>query len=197
MAKELKQKSELFTLSKSDLQYALMLADQVEEFKKSIPWILEIAQKAQSEYNLRSKRAFPDLYVPEPVYEVSNSELIEEISRLRDEITKMHSGSVISYDIKTGSMTRTINSRTIEHVFVSGTKQKKLLNILIERRSFVSSTELMEIIDSKNIQSLSKMVGTVRDFIDTKFGFPEKFFIISTPKAGYRINPKVELQVIS
>ncbi len=197
MAKKPKQESELFTLSKSDLQYALMLADQVEEFKKKMPWILEMAQKVQSEYALHPNRAIPEFYLPEPTYEISNNELVEEINRLRDEIAKMHSGSVISYDTKTGAMTRTINGRTIEHVFVSGTKQRKLVDVLIESRSYVTTVDLVKITDSNNSQSISKMVGTVRDLIDNKFGFPKKFFIVNTPKEGYRINPRVELQIIS
>ncbi len=196
MTKKSSSEKNLFTLSQSDLAYALMLAKQVEEFKEKIPGILKIAQEAHAEIERFSKPMLSDIRLPEPVYEASNNELLDEINRLRAEIKNSHSTHIVTYNQNNGILTCHIGNEVIEHPFERGSKQRKLVDALTEKKSFVSTPELLEITGSKNTIALSKLVGTVRDLIDNKFGFQDKFFIVNTPKSGYRINPKIKVRII-
>lgn len=183
MSKKPQANNDLHTLSRSDLTFALNAAEQI---KKSLTAI-------QSYSNPLS----PELRIIQPTYETSNNALLEEIDKLRAEIKNGYSGRVVTYSKKDGVLTCNIGNKTIDHTFVRCSKQKKLIDALTAKRSFVSTEDLLEITDSSNSQALSKLVGTVRDIVDNSFGFESKFFIINTRKSGYRINPKIEMRVIS
>ncbi len=105
------------------------------------------------------------------------------------------SGVVIIYDTKEGSLDRNLGGKYYSHALSENGKRKKLLDILLERKSYVQTKELEDLLSCPTSKAVAKIVQTFNDYAINNLRLDDNMKLIQGKKgSGYHINPKIRIE---
>jgi CRISPR/Cas system-associated endoribonuclease Cas2 len=121
---------------------------------------------------------------------------LEELQELNKNHKRLLSSSqdsnVIIYDTRNGSLDRHLGGKLFSYDLTENGKRKQLLEILLDRGTYVKTKELESMLSSS---AVAKIVQTFNDYAINTLRLPKKTKIIQGKKgSGYRINPKIHIE---
>lgn len=123
-------------------------------------------------------------------------DILEELREMnknhRRLLTSQEDSNVIIYDTKNGSLNRHLGGKCFSYDLTENGKRKKLLEVLLNRESYVQTKELSLLVPSS---AVAKMVQTFNDYAISALRLDKKTKLIQGKKgSGYRINPKIHIE---
>lgn len=97
---------------------------------------------------------------------------------------------------RSGHITRTVGSTTLEHDFGSDGFKKEILFMLLENSGYVPTNEIKQRTGSKSVESISKTIAAINTVLKAKLQLPAKEKVIESKRgSGYRLNPLCNIVV--
>jgi hypothetical protein len=126
-------------------------------------------------------------------------EILEELQTLNRNnkrlLSSQEDSSVIIYDTKNGSLDRHLGGKCFSYDLTENGKRKKLLEVLLDRGTYVQTKDLAEILSCPTSQAVAKIVQTFNDYAINSLKLNGETKIIQGKKgSGYRINPKIHIE---
>jgi hypothetical protein len=126
-------------------------------------------------------------------------DILEELQKLNKDNKRLLSSqedtNVIIYDVGSGSLDRNLGGKTFSYDLTESGKRKRLLDVLLDRGTYVQTKELEEILSCPSSQAVAKIVQTFNDYAANTLRLQKKTKIIQGKKgSGYRINPKIHIE---
>lgn len=167
-------------------------AEMIENVRKIAQPIIEQMNRAREQIKLFEPVEYPEIVFNRPV----EYDILEELQELNKNHKRLLSSSqdsnVIIYDTRNGSLNRYLGNKLFSYDLTENGKRKQLLEILLDRGTYVKTKELESIISSS---AVAKIVQTFNDYAINTLRLPKKPKLIQGKKgSGYRINPKIHVE---
>ncbi len=193
---ELVAKIHLPTLSESQISQFQEIgkrhAEMIENVRKVAQPIIEQMNRVREQAKLFEPVEYPAIVYRRPV----EYDILEELQELNKNHKRLLSSSqdsnVIIYDTTNGSLDRHLGGKLFSYDLTENGKRKQLLEILLDRGTYVKTKELELMLSSS---AVAKIVQTFNDYAINTLRLPKKTKLIQGKKgSGYRINPKIHIE---
>lgn len=101
---------------------------------------------------------------------------------------------VIVYDTNDVSLNRVIDGKVYSYDLSENGKRKRLLELLLDRKGYVKTEELKNLLDCPTTQAVAKIKQTFNDYACNTLKLKKIEIINSKKGSGYRINPKIHIE---
>ena len=167
-------------------------AEMIENVRKIAQPIIEQINHVREQAKLFEPVEYPEIVFNRPV----EYDILEELQELNKNNKRLLSSSqdsnVIIYDTKNGSLDRNLGGKCFSYDLTENGKRKQLLEILLERGTYVKTKELELMLSSS---AVAKIAQTFNDYAINTLRLPKKTKLIQGKKgSGYRINPKIHIE---
>jgi DNA-binding response OmpR family regulator len=167
-------------------------AEMIENVRKVAQPIIEQMNRAREQIKLFEPVEYPEIVFRRPV----EYDILEELQELNKNHKRLLSSSqdsnVIIYDTTNGSLDRHLGGKLFSYDLTENGKRKQLLEILLDRGTYIKTKELELILSSS---AVAKIVQTFNDYAINTLRLPKKTKLIQGKKgSGYRINPKIHIE---
>lgn len=109
-------------------------------------------------------------------------------------IPSQSSDIVIVYETSDISLNRIIDGKFFSYDLSEGGKRKKLLDILLDKKVYVQTEELKNLLGCPTSQAVAKIVQTLNEYACNMLKLKKIKLIDSKKGSGYRINPKIHIE---
>jgi DNA-binding response OmpR family regulator len=167
-------------------------AEAIENVRKIAQPIIEQMNRVREQVKLFEPVEYPEIVYRRPV----EYDILEELQELNKNHKRLLSSSqdsnVIIYDTRNGSLDRHLGVKLFSYDLTENGKRKQLLEILLDRGTYVKTKELEVMLSSS---AVAKIVQTFNDYAINTLRLPKKTKLIQGKKgSGYRINPKIQIE---
>jgi len=132
-------------------------------------------------------------------YRSTESLILDELRELNKKQSSLKTISdsdiLIIYDTSDSSLNRNINGKYFSYDLSEDGKRKKLLDILNDKKKYVKTDELRNLLDCPTNQAVAKIVQTFNDYATNALRLKNIKMIQGKKGSGYRINPKIVLEI--
>ncbi len=109
-------------------------------------------------------------------------------------VQSQNSDVVILYDTSDVTLNRVIDGKVYSYDITESAKRKKLFDLLLERKGYVQTEELKNLLDCPTTQAVAKIKQTFNDYASNTLKLKKIELIDSKKGSGYRINPKIHIE---
>jgi hypothetical protein len=162
--------------------------------KTAQPIIEQIKQANERSFMFGSLERKPIRYVRPVEYDI-----LEELQELNKNhkrlLSSQEDSNVIIYDVESGTLDRNLGGKIFSYDLTANGKRKKLLDVLLERKTYIQTKDLEAILSCPSSQAVAKIVQTFNDYAINTLRLQKKTKLIQGKKgSGYRINPKIHIE---
>ena len=167
-------------------------AEMIENVRKVAQPIIEQMNRVREQIKIFEPVEYPEIVFNRPV----EYDILEELQELNKNHKRLLSSgqdsNVIIYDTRNGSLDRHLGGKLFSYDLTENGKRKQLLEILLDRGTYVKTKELESMLSSP---AIAKIVQTFNDYAINTLRLPKKTKLIQGKKgSGYRINPKIHIE---
>lgn len=167
-------------------------AEMMENVRKVAQPIIEQMNRVREQIKIFEPVEYPEIVFNRPV----EYDILEELQELNKNHKRLLSSSqdsnIIIYDTINGSLDRHLGGKLFSYDLTENGKRKQLLEILLDRDTYVKTKELESMLSSS---AVAKIVQTFNDYAINTLRLPKKTKLIQGKKgSGYRINPKIHIE---
>ncbi len=167
-------------------------AEMIENVRRVAQPIIEQMNRVREQVKLFEPVEYPEIVFRRPV----EYDILEELQELNKNHKRLLSSNqdsnVIIYDTTNVSLDRHLGGKLFSYDLTENGKRKQLLEILLDRGTYVKTKELELMLSSS---AVAKIVQTFNDYAINTLRLPRKTKLIQGKKgSGYRINPKIHIE---
>lgn len=131
-------------------------------------------------------------------YQPTDVLILKELRQLnakKEKTPQVQGGDfVVVYDTNDVSLNRVIDGKVYSYDLSENGKRKRMLDLLLDKKGYVQTEELKNLLECPTTQAVAKIKQTFNDYASNTLKLNKIEIINSKKGSGYRINPKIHIE---